>query len=229
MTRYVRTTASALKLRTLPQVDEKTDTGARLLYGQVATSLGETFAKDWQFLVTPTGQGWAATQYLQMVPAPVPAVPPHVQRWPRVPKGYNQIIELFGLPCQDICDAGRVTMPQPLPLGWNKGARIRVFSCHKLLEPVFTSVFREIDRRGHWNLLEDFGGCYNCREQRGSTDKVSTHSWGIGIDLNMHRNPLGQTPTMPKQIIAIFADHGFQWGGTWRRPDGMHFQYATNY
>lgn len=78
-------------------------------------------------------------------------------------------------------------------------------------------------------MLEDFGGCYNCREQRGRTVKSSTHSWGIGIDLNTLQNPLGRKPKMPAEITAIFKEHGFVWGGTWSRPDGMHYQYATGY
>lgn len=231
MTRIVRTTASALILRSRPQAVDTTDTGARLIKGQAAASLGQTWEKDWEFLVAPAGDGWASSKFLEVVPPTVPAVPPpRINRWPRVPSGYNQIVELFGQPCNKaLCDAGRVKMPAPLPLSWNKTTSIRIFSCHELIEPVLTSVFNEIHTRGYWHLLEDFGGCYNCREQRGTTSKVSTHSWGIGLDLNANQNPLGKPPKMPPQIIAIFKDHGFQWGGTWQRPDGMHFQYATNY
>lgn len=230
MTRLVYTKVHALILRSRPLIYLNTDTGRRLISGQTAAALGETFDKKWQFLVAPAGDGWASTTYLVDVPAVVPSAPPQrIQQWPLVPKGYDGIIHLFGPPCKPVCEQGRVTLPAPLPLSWNRSQQIQRFSCHESLAPVFTSVFMEIHRRSYWPLLEDFGGCYNCREQRGLNAKPSTHSWGIGIDLNTIQNPLGTKPNMPVQIIHIFTDHGFTWGGVWSRPDGMHFQYATNY
>lgn len=79
MTRSVRVTASSLKLRSLPIVDANTDTGRRLSAGQVATSFGETFDKQWQFLNAQGGSGWVSAQYLQPAttqpPSPTTAAP----------------------------------------------------------------------------------------------------------------------------------------------------------
>lgn len=227
-TRLVRGTAKSLKLRTQPVATPDTDSGKRLTLGQYAASHGESWDKDWQFVEGPDGSGWASAQYLEPAEAAFP--PPLIKPgWPRVPNGKAEIIALFGEPCKPICESGRVTMPASLPLSWAPTQRVTRFACHELLVPVFTSVFAEIHRRGFWGLLEDFGGCYNCREQRGRTVKSSTHSWGIGIDLNTLQNPLGRKPKMPAEITAIFKEHGFVWGGTWSRPDGMHYQYATGY
>lgn len=225
--KLVHTVASALILRTLPEVKPTTDSGARLIKGQAAIAHGETYDGQWVYLQAPAGQGWAAKSYLAPVDAPPPSI--ILPKWPRVPRGRDEIVALFGEPCKPLCEAGRAVLPAPLPLSWSPITKVTRFACHELMEDVFTSVFAAIHSRGYWSLLEDFGGCYNCREQRGTNAKTSTHSWGIGIDVNSVTNPLGAVPKMPKQLIAIFADHGFEWGGKWKRPDGMHFQYATGY
>ena len=31
---------------------------------------------------------------------------------------------------------------------------------------------------------------------------------------------------MDSRIVDIFRSHGFGWGGTWTRPDGMHFEWT---
>lgn len=228
--RIVQTTAHALILRSRPTASPTTDTGKRLIAGQIAASAGESWDMAWQFVVAPAGDGWASSNFLQEVPKTVPAVPPpRIKPWPLVPSGHTGIVNVFGEPCKPDCEKGRVTMPAPLPLSWNKAQSITRFSCHVLMVPVFTSVFTEIHRRNYWGLLEDYGGSYNCREQRGSEAKISTHSWGITIDLNANQNPLGAKPKMPPQIVGIFEDHGFYWGGHFHRLDGMHFQYAKNY
>jgi hypothetical protein len=33
---------------------------------------------------------------------------------------------------------------------------------------------------------------------------------------------------MDPRIVDIFRRWGFAWGGTWVRPDGMHFEYAPD-
>lgn len=228
MTKLVETTASKLILRSAPFARADTDTGQRFVRGQTAIALGETFDKQWTFLDAPAGDGWASAAYLApaTAPAPTTSLP---SSWPRLPNGRAEIIAVFGQPCQPVCESGRVTLPATLPLSWALSQKVTRFACHELMEDVFATVFAEIHRRGFWPLLEDFGGCYNCREQRGTNAKTSTHSWGIGIDINALQNPLGAPPKMPQEIVEVFREYGFQWGGTWSRPDGMHFQYATGY
>ena len=78
--------------------------------------------------------------------------------------------------------------------------------------------------------IKTFGGCYAYRPQRTGT-KLSTHSWGIAIDLNPESNEQGSMGNMNPQIIAMFEAAGFEWGGRWlpKRQDSMHFQFATGY
>lgn len=226
MREFIETTASALVIRALPIVRADTDTRARLIAGQRAEVLGESRDGKWVFIDGPTGDGWVSRAYVRELEEPPLILTP---KWPRVPNGRKEISAMFGLPCSPAAGAGRVTMPAELKLSWAPAQRVTRWACHELLVPVFTSVFEQIHDRGLWHLLEDFGGCYNCREVRGTTSKTSTHSWGIGIDVNALQNPLGARPKMPAQIIGVFRDHGFTWGGEWNRPDGMHFQYATGY
>lgn len=75
-------------------------------------------------------------------------------------------------------------------------------------------------------------GCFSPRLKRVNGD-LSTHSWGIAVDLNESTNPLsydGKLRTdIPDAWIRQFEVRGWTWGGRWSRPDAMHFQYARSY
>ena len=73
-----------------------------------------------------------------------------------------------------------------------------------------------------------FDGCFNNRPQKGGT-KLSTHAWGISVDLNAATNALGTSGDMDARVVEIFKEEGFVWGGEFGRPDPMHFQYARKY
>ena len=76
------------------------------------------------------------------------------------------------------------------------------------------------------NELKTWDGCFNVRRKRG-LKSLSLHSWGIAIDVNAAWNGLGKEPTLSKEFVQCFIDAGFDWGGTWTRKDGMHFQLKT--
>lgn len=77
-------------------------------------------------------------------------------------------------------------------------------------------------------------GTYGYRKIAG-TNRLSPHSFGIAIDLAV--NPLdywkwanriqGQKrlEAYPKEIVSIFENNGFIWGGKWGHFDIMHFEY----
>ena len=70
------------------------------------------------------------------------------------------------------------------------------------------------------------GGCWNPRRIRGSSGgAVSRHAWGLAFDINPATNAWGTEPTLDPRVVEIFRSHGFAWGGTWTRPDGMHFEW----
>jgi hypothetical protein len=105
--------------------------------------------------------------------------------------------------------------------------------CHRMVSPYVRAALLEIERAGLAPELDvaDFqlaGGCFNARFNRGADPgySLSRHSWGIAIDLNPTTNQYGAEPTMPAEIVEIFRRWGFSWGGSWRVPDGMHFEWS---
>jgi hypothetical protein len=58
---------------------------------------------------------------------------------------------------------------------------------------------------------------------------LSLHSWGIAFDVNWDRNGYGKSAPrdLPEPFVAAFENYGWSWGGKWKTPDWMHFQFAT--
>jgi D-alanyl-D-alanine carboxypeptidase len=77
-------------------------------------------------------------------------------------------------------------------------------------------------------------GTYNCRDIAGSSMR-SAHAYGAAIDISTKAadywrwsaNP--QAPVwknrIPIEIVRLFEQHGFIWGGYWYHFDTMHFEY----
>jgi hypothetical protein len=104
--------------------------------------------------------------------------------------------------------------------------------CNKAILPDLTAAMKEItaDKLGSLIHTGDFqyeGGCFAPRVARFSDGgSVSSHSWGIAVDINVDVNPLGGKPHQDPRLVAIMAKHGFTWGGKWLRPDGAHFEWV---
>ena len=97
--------------------------------------------------------------------------------------------------------------------------------CNKDLISPLSKAFKSLIDTGHVNELKTFDGCFNIRKKRGLSS-MSLHSWGIAIDVNAFENGLGKTPKLSSGFVKCFTDNGFDWGGTWQRLDGMHFQLS---
>lgn len=220
MRAYICTTG-ALIIRDLPS---GSDSGTRILEGQLVGVHGTSWNGAWGFVTAPAGVGWSGMRYLREDAPGVPETPPETvpPPWPKVPHGLIEIREVFGEPGMGQCSRGMVKLPAAI------GAKNK-FACHELMTPVFSDLFGVLHERGLWHLLRTFDGCYNLRKKTGTSSKYSTHSWGIAIDLNAATNAYRATPTIDPRVVAVFKDAGFTWGGNWSKPDGMHFQYATGY
>jgi D-alanyl-D-alanine carboxypeptidase len=158
------------------------------------------------------------------------------------PRGFDQLINTFGnlfayIRSDDTLDPRwqvefitRTALPFPLPLSWERSRFVDGFLCHKLLAAPFTRIFEDIQRAGLASSLTSFGGCFNFRPQRTGT-RLSTHAWGIAIDLSPENNAQGTAGTMDPRVVSIFSNAGFSWGGHWkdRSRDPMHFQFCTGY
>ena len=169
-------------------------------------------------------------------PAPAAAVEP------APPHGLNAVLAGFGDIYAYLRDDGsldprweteqlaRAPLPFPIALSWDPTKHVRSIYCHRRLTAKFQQVFGELDRRGLSGKVRSFGGCYNFRAKR-SGSKLSTHAWGIAVDLNPETNVMGREGDMPAGIVAAFRRAGFLWGGDWggAGKDPMHFQYCTGY
>jgi hypothetical protein len=71
-----------------------------------------------------------------------------------------------------------------------------------------------------------YGGCFNPRYSRLS-GFLSRHAYGMALDTNTVSNCGGcSPPPMSCDVVRIFRRHGFAWGGNFRQPDGMHFEWV---
>ena len=98
--------------------------------------------------------------------------------------------------------------------------------CNKDLIGPLTQAFKNLISTGKVNELKTWDGCFNIRKKRGLAS-MSLHSWGIAIDINAAWNGLNVTPVLSPEFVKCFTSAGFDWGGTWTRKDGMHFQLTN--
>ena len=104
-------------------------------------------------------------------------------------------------------------------------------------------VSAELDKHPEWKkYLTNIGGTFNWRLISGTT-RLSTHSFGITIDINITYSnywqwdcrckketaSLGYKNQIPMGIVEIFEKHGFIWGGRWKHYVTMHFEYRPEF
>jgi hypothetical protein len=115
-----------------------------------------------------------------------------------------------------------------------KPIKPQVMIHHKVAESL-GRVFKAIwDAAAHsqaqidaWGM-SDFSGSFNYRAKRGSST-LSMHAYGAAIDFDADRNGFGdRTPHFAgaKPVLDAWAAESWVWGGTWSKPDGMHWQAA---
>lgn len=98
--------------------------------------------------------------------------------------------------------------------------------CNKDMIAPLSKAFENLIRTDAVRELKTWDGCFNIRKKRGLSS-MSLHSWGIAIDVDAAWNGLGKEPVLSPVVVKCFTDAGFEWGGTWKRKDGMHFQLAS--
>lgn len=105
--------------------------------------------------------------------------------------------------------------------------------------PAFERATRRLEQAAEANpkllkWLKPIGGTWQWRTIARSRS-LSTHSWGIAIDLNPERteywrwkypaHPIEWKNRTPQEIVDAFEAEGFVWGGRWLHYDTMHFEY----
>jgi hypothetical protein len=122
----------------------------------------------------------------------------------------------------------------PFPMVWSWGGDVKTLAVHKkcadsLLNALATISATFSDDEITRYQLNRCGGAYNFRLIRGSATRLSLHSYGAAIDLAPELNQMGTEYQpgglmMPEGCVKAFANAGWLWGGTFTRPDSMHFQ-----
>ncbi len=133
----------------------------------------------------------------------------------------QQALKKYGTPSQSNPNLVLWDVPSDLEIGVIPK---RIY-CNKDMIAPLTAAFKALISTGCVTELKTWDGCFNIRKKRGLAS-MSLHSWAIAIDVNAFENGLGQNPKLSKLFVSCFTQAGFDWGGTWTRKDGMHFQLS---
>ncbi|MFP7675239.1 M15 family metallopeptidase [Marivita sp. S0852] len=138
----------------------------------------------------------------------------------------------FGLPRQDLDQTCREMTNQRLAskLRTQNVGPIKV----RMLQPAIDSLTRVFEkvRATDPDLYARIStaGSLCVRAIRGTTNRASTHSYGLAVDLNIDGklDTLGDGKTqLGLTILAdFFKEEGWVWGASWRREDSMHFEVS---
>lgn len=101
----------------------------------------------------------------------------------------------------------------------------KIYGNKDIIKPL-EAAFMALIASGAYKELKTWDGCFNVRKMR-ALASMSLHSWGIAIDVNQATNQLNMKPELSPLFVKAFKDNGFDWGGDWKRLDGMHFQLKT--
>lgn len=101
--------------------------------------------------------------------------------------------------------------------------------CHREIVDDLAAVLGELVDRGLGDLIrsEEYAGCYHARRTGTGADAgLSRHSWGIAIDINVDLGAPGGGIPLPDQVIDVFEQRGFRWGGDFLIADNHHFEWV---
>jgi hypothetical protein len=119
-----------------------------------------------------------------------------------------------------------VAVPPAIHLTYEKKPVLHL-TCNKDMAGPLELALKSIIERGFAKELRTYGGCFNIRPVRGSQSIFSWHAYGLAIDLNPDRNPLGGASSWSDGLVHCFKEEGFVWGGDFHgRKDPMHFQWG---
>jgi len=156
------------------------------------------------------------------------------------PHGLSAILSTYGNPFAYVDDKAawesQVLVTRPLryrlPYAYRADVEIGQIRAHRLIVDVLVELLAKAVETGVPRDRLSYGGCYCWRPIRGGRT-LSTHTWGMAVDLDPLRNPLGEPHRpdtgLPLAVVELFTAAGWTWGGAWSRPDAQHFQAAGGY
>jgi len=119
----------------------------------------------------------------------------------------------------------------------------RSITVHKKAYPAFKAVSDELENNSvakAYKINKIGAYVFRCNVNASTSDRndlcnqgcvLSTHAFGISVDINWDENCNGcSSYTMPQEIVDVFESYGFRWGGRYQsifgsKIDSMHFEY----
>lgn len=152
----------------------------------------------------------------------------HIKTILPVPKNQKQIEEFFGKIEYTDLDGGYVKVTN----NWVRENIVNISlpivgykSIHRKMLPVFISVLNEIMHKCLECQVHEFYTWCTRHKMHNPKRSLSTHSWGIAVDIDPTNNLPGTKGKISEELVFVFERHGFSWGGHWETPDPMHFEY----
>ncbi|SDS82456.1 D-alanyl-D-alanine carboxypeptidase [Nocardioides scoriae] len=98
---------------------------------------------------------------------------------------------------------------------------------HRVMLPQLRGALTQVVTEGLAAKIYTYDGCYVPRFiARDPSRGLSFHTYGTAIDLNAADNYRGIAGAMDRNVVRIFKNWGFAWGGDWNYTDPMHFELA---
>lgn len=123
----------------------------------------------------------------------------------------------------------------PYTIYYSDGKRtpLKTIFLHKKVVSVYTAAFTDVKNTFEPKEINDLrlnisGGAFNYRVIRGG-NRLSTHAFGIAIDMDPARNPYPKKwkeGMINREFCDILMKHGIWWRGHNGDVDAMHFQCA---
>jgi D-alanyl-D-alanine carboxypeptidase len=122
-----------------------------------------------------------------------------------------------------------VTIPVLAAMGFD------TVQLHRTAQPSFERAFAAVEAAGLSSRILTWGGSFVPRHKGWKISRgLSSHSWGVAIDMNVAWNGYGHDPApigthgTLRELVPFFEAEGFAWGGYFTPPDqdGMHFELA---
>jgi hypothetical protein len=143
---------------------------------------------------------------------------------PPIPDNYDELYRYYGDPLDpEFSNNYIVTIGLQNP----NGGEWKV-DCHKAIAYRLHQVWEELIKDNNLHLIETYNGCLNIRMKRGKNEP-SVHSWGLAIDVNAEKYPMGSPERQPEVITQAFKNQGLSWGGYWKSiKDPMHYEFSVS-
>lgn len=110
-----------------------------------------------------------------------------------------------------------------VPPAYEIGVIPKRIYCNRALIGPLAHAFEALIDHDLVSEIKTWDGCFNIRKSKGG-NSYSLHAWGLAVDINAAWNQFDHKPTLHPRVVDVFKRAGFDWGGDWAVPDGMHFQ-----